>query len=127
MKKARLFTSTLLMMVLITSFAYAEEVMSGYSSQGMIIEAEPDFASMSAPKYPRIARKKGWEGEVLVKAFVDKYGKPLKVRVKESSGHDVLDKAAIDAVRKWKFVPAKMGSSNYDSETEIPVQFVLKR
>jgi len=79
------------------------------------------------PAYPAQARKMGIEGRVTLKVFVSKEGKPLHVEIAESSGHDLLDKAAFDAVKNWRFVPARKGDVPYDEWVHVPVAFVLRR
>ena len=79
------------------------------------------------PAYPAQARKMGIEGRVTLKVFVSKEGKPLQIEVAESSGHDLLDKAAFDAVKNWRFVPARKGDVPYDEWVQVPVAFVLRK
>ncbi len=50
--------------------------------------------------YPLYARKKGWEGKVSVSFVISPEGKVSNIRISQSSGRDVLDKSALDAVRK---------------------------
>ncbi|WP_408057203.1 energy transducer TonB [Veronia nyctiphanis] len=69
---------------------------------------KPRFAAKPTPiKYPRIARKRGLEGEILIEVWLNKQGKQLKQVLLRSSGHSVLDKAAIKTIGKWKFSGAK--------------------
>ena len=75
--------------------------------------------------YPRIAKKEGWEGTVTLLVVVDVKGKPAKITVDKSSGHKVLDNAAIHAVRKWIFSPAKDGNIPIRSSVKLPVHFSL--
>ena len=75
--------------------------------------------------YPRIAKKEGWEGTVTLLVVVDVKGKPAEITVDKSSGHKVLDNAAIHAVRKWIFSPAKDGNIPIRSSVKLPVHFSL--
>ena len=75
--------------------------------------------------YPRIAKKEGWEGTVTLRVVVDVKGKPAEITVDKSSGHKVLDDAAIRAVRKWIFSPAKDGNIPIRSSVKIPIHFSL--
>ena len=52
-------------------------------------------------------------------------GRAARVEVKESSGFVALDEAAVDAVQKWEFIPARIGSRAMESEIEVPVRFQL--
>ena len=78
-----------------------------------------------APRYPEAAQEEGWEGRVVLRVHVDASGHPASVDIRQSSGHDVLDKAALAAVRRWTFVPAKRGSIAIDGWVEVPLDFRL--
>ncbi len=77
--------------------------------------------------YPRIAKKEGWEGTVTLLVVVDVKGKPAEITVAKSSGHKILDNAAIHAVRKWIFSPAKDGNIPIRSSVKLPVHFSLTK
>ena len=77
------------------------------------------------PTYPLIARKKGWEGRVVLQTEVDKQGNVKFIRILESSGFKVLDDISIETLKKWKFKPAKLGNKFVDDIVDIPVKFVL--
>ena len=77
------------------------------------------------PTYPLIARKKGWEGRVLIQAEIDRKGNVSKIRVLESSGFKILDNASLETLKKWKFTPAKIGNKFVDDTVNIPVKFLI--
>ena len=77
------------------------------------------------PEYPIIARKKGWQGRLLLAVHIDKNGNVLNVHVKETSGFEVLDKVSIETVSDWKFLPARFGDSKVEDYLNIPVSFKL--
>ena len=77
------------------------------------------------PTYPLIARKKGWEGKVVLQTDVDKQGNVKFVRILESSGFKVLDDISIETLKTWRFKPAKLGNKFVDDIVNIPVKFVL--
>lgn len=77
------------------------------------------------PAYPRIARQRGWEGEVLLKLSVSSEGQVEQVAIVRSSGHAVLDRAAVRAVRRWLFRPAHRDEVAVASEVVQPVRFTL--
>ncbi|MCY4613669.1 MAG: energy transducer TonB, partial [Nitrospira sp.] len=79
------------------------------------------------PRYPRIAKKSGWEGTVLVRVTVEKNGRASKVVVSRSSGRKVLDDAAVKAVRRWGFRPARDGNIPIQSVVVIPIKFSLSK
>ena len=77
------------------------------------------------PIYPLIARKKGWEGKVVLQTDVDKKGNVKFIRILESSGFKVLDDISIETLKTWRFKPAKLGNKFVDDIVNIPVKFVL--
>lgn len=77
------------------------------------------------PHYPQAAQEEGWEGRVVLRVHVDASGHPVDVELHTSSGHDLLDKAALAAVRHWTFVPAKRGTVPVDGWVDVPLDFRL--
>ena len=84
------------------------------------------YLSNPPPEYPEIARELGQEGTVLLQVKVSASGLVLQVSVHRSSGHNTLDTAAINAVRRWKFVPANVGNVTQEDDVIIPVSFSLE-
>jgi protein TonB len=78
------------------------------------------------PEYPREARRNGQEGMVMLLVEVLPNGDARKVSIEKSSGHELLDNAAVKAVRKWRFVPAKKGANPTPAWVKIPVEFSLE-
>ncbi|MGZ8192982.1 MAG: energy transducer TonB [Methylobacter sp.] len=77
------------------------------------------------PKYPAIARNRGWEGKVLLKVRVSAQGHSDEVTLHRSSGHEALDESAIAAVKKWRFIPARRGETEVASSVIVPINFTL--
>jgi len=84
-----------------------------------------NYGSNPKPKYPGIATSRGWEGTVHLLVKVSVEGDSEEVTVQHSSGHDVLDEAAVEAVERWKFIPAKRGDTAVASSVIVPINFVL--
>ncbi len=78
------------------------------------------------PAYPLSARRRGIEGRVLVRAEVLADGSCNRVELKKTSGSELLDQAALEAVRKWHFVPAKKGAQAITAWVEVPITFKLE-
>src|SRR5262249_52855810 len=78
------------------------------------------------PSYPASARRLGIEGTALLRVFVDATGHVGDIVVKQSAGHPDLDRAAADAVRRWRFDPARKGSDAVAMWVELPVEFHLR-
>lgn len=101
---------------------------------GMIVEVAqkasptiPRYRRNPSPVYPSAARARGQEGTVLLEVMVSVYGRPDAIQVKRSSGYAALDKAAIKAVRKWEFEPARAGGEAVESSIEVPIVFQIQR
>ena len=94
---------------------------------GALTEAKPDYLSNPAPPYPLEARRNKWEGIVVLKVAIDKEGRPLRVELEQSSGHKILDDSAVKTVKKWSFLPAKLGTMPVEATVHVPVRFTLER
>lgn len=77
------------------------------------------------PEYPALAKRRQWEGKVILKVRVLASGQASQVSVATSSGHDLLDDSAVEAVSHWRFVPAKRGGQAVDSWVNVPINFNL--
>jgi TonB family protein len=88
--------------------------------------AVPRYRDNSQPNYPRIASERGYEGLVLLSAEINADGKVGSLKVKKSSGFAMLDRSALDAVKKWKFEPGKKMGRPISMWVDVPVKFVLQ-
>src|SRR5262245_48017158 len=79
------------------------------------------------PRYPDSARRRGVEGTVIIKAYVTDQGRVEQVQIEQSAGHADLDEAAVDAVGRWRFEPARRGRQAIAMWVSIPVRFMLNR
>jgi len=79
------------------------------------------------PNYPMVARRMGWQGKVILNIEVLDDGCPGEIDVFRSSNYSVLDKAAINAVTKWRFIPAQRAGIVVTQWFQVPVNFVLKQ
>lgn len=86
----------------------------------------PRLKAEAQPKYPEWARRTGIEGTTLVKAKVLVDGTVGAAEVRRSAGNPELDKAAVDAIRHSRFVPAERGGTPVAVWIEIPIQFKLQ-
>lgn len=78
------------------------------------------------PRYPPAARRNSEEGTVLLRVLVTIDGSAVRVELDRSSGSASLDGAALEAVRNWRFVPARRGSQNVEDWVRVPVVFRLE-
>jgi protein TonB len=72
-----------------------------------------------------MSRRLGEEGTVRLKVLVDERGRPRDVQLAKGSGFARLDQAAMDAVRRWKFVAATDGAKPITAWTQVAVTFKL--
>ena len=76
--------------------------------------------------YPRAAKERGWEGTVTLKIHILADGGIGEVIVTSSSGHDMLDEAAVDMVKEGHATPARRGDKPVDSWVIVPYRFHLE-
>lgn len=95
-------------------------------SEGEIIFIQPRYAENPKPPYPQEARKKGYQGEVVLKVEVLSSGQVGKIELKRSSGHEILDRSALAAVKQWRFIPARKGETAIPFWVNIPIKFQLQ-
>ena len=90
-------------------------------------EASFDAAYLNnpAPAYPLISRRQGESGKVLLLVQVTPHGTAAQVEIKQSCGFPRLDEAALEAVRKWHFVPARHGDVAVAASVVVPLSFKL--
>lgn len=84
-----------------------------------------NYGTNPKPKYPDVARSRGWQGKVLLRVGVSAAGLSESVALHRSSGHDVLDESAIAAVEKWQFIPARRGNKAVACSVIVPIIFTL--
>ena len=75
--------------------------------------------------YPLLARKRGIEGEALIEVWLDQEGEQLKRVIIRSSGHSLLDLAALRAVAQSQFAPYEESGQSHPSRLRIPIRFKL--
>jgi protein TonB len=98
---------------------------SASSGNGMTL-SQARYRDTPRPDYPESARREGREGRVLLRVLVDAQGRSKKVEISGSSGSAALDRAAAEAIQRWRFHPARHGDAPAESWVNIPVEFRLK-
>ena len=77
------------------------------------------------PAYPEEAKREHQQGRVLLEVQVGADGRASSVSVKRSSGFPILDNAALQAVQRWTFEPARIGGLPVAGRADVPVNFAL--
>jgi protein TonB len=83
------------------------------------------YLSNPAPRYPDVARRSGEQGTVKLRVQVARDGVASRVAVEKSSGSPHLDAAALEAVKAWRFKPARRGADAVESWMLVPIVFRL--
>jgi periplasmic protein TonB len=90
---------------------------SGIEPPRLLREVKPDYSEE--------ARQRSIQGEVVLEIVVRRDGSVGEVRVLQGLGHG-LDRRAIDAVRQWRFAPARRQGTPVDVMVEVAVEFKLR-
>lgn len=99
---------------------------SAQDSKPMLVK-KPKFSAKPTPvSYPRIARKQGLEGKVLIEVWLDEQGNQIKQLLLESSGHSVLDERALSTIKKWRFSHQVEQGQAIAHRVQIPINFQLQ-
>jgi periplasmic protein TonB len=78
------------------------------------------------PRYPDSAPRQGITGTATLLFEVLENGRVGEVQIENSAGHPDLDQAAAEAIKKWRFEPARRGTQPVAVWLRMPVKFVLK-
>ena len=102
-------------------YEQAAPASSGVGNQ----QAAPLYASNPPPEYPIQARRRGLQGTVILEALINANGSVTDIRLSVSSGHSILDRAALRSVRGWRFTPGMIGGQAKQMWVKVPVRFAL--
>jgi protein TonB len=103
----------------------AESVMPA-STHSTDADYKAAYLNNPRPAYPLLAIRQGAQGQVLLLVEVLTDGRAGRIELEKSSGHAALDAAAINAVRAWRFTPARKDGLLAAQTVSIPIQFNLK-
>lgn len=96
------------------------------SEKQIIREARPLYRSNPPPKYPAVARRRGFQGNVVLEVLVGPVGNVIELHVLFSSGYPILDRAAKSSVKNWIFEPGMIGQQKVEMWVRVPIRFELK-
>jgi len=99
---------------------------SAGSVPGTAVYQAPVLLSSTTPSYPERARRLGIEGRVVLRFIVDQLGR-VDWKIQVVTSIPMLDQAAIDAVRQWRFSPGRDRNGNpVRVLVSVPLQFTLQ-
>lgn len=85
-----------------------------------------DYLQNPKPAYPPLSKRLGEQGKVIVRVLIGADGVPQKAEIRQSSGFERLDQAALNTALKWRYVPGKRGGVAEDMWFNVPINFVLE-
>ncbi len=84
-----------------------------------------DYLNNPTPVYPAISQRLGEQGKVVIRVLITRDGIARQGEIHQSSGFDRLDKAAMQAVMSWRYVPGQRAGEPQDMWFNVPVNFNL--
>lgn len=98
------------------------------ASESAVVLPSADAAYLHNPPpvYPRMSRRLGEQGTVVLHVLISAQGLPERVELRTSSGFARLDQSALDAVPRWRFVPGQRQGVPEAMWFNVPVRFVLE-
>jgi protein TonB len=95
--------------------------------ESIVWEGQPRYRMPPRPAvYPPRSIELSQQGEVIVRVRLEPDGSAAEIMLWRSSGHGLLDRAALAAVHGWHFLPATRGGRPVAAWVEIPVRFHLR-
>jgi len=104
----------------------AQSVADNHGHANATVIQNAKYRERTPPRYPRRAYELGQQGSVLLHALVTEEGIARELKIETSSGHRMLDRAALSAVKRWEFVPHMRNGQRVQSWVRVPVNFVIQ-
>ncbi len=101
------------------------EMAASADDQAAVQASVPHYDLNPPPHYPRTARKRNYQGTVMLDVRVTVDGSVAQVRIAKSSGYAILDRSAAKSVKGWRFSPALRAGRPVEMWVQVPVRFEL--
>jgi protein TonB len=85
-----------------------------------------DYLNNARPPYPALSKRMGEQGKVVVRVWIDTEGVASQASVQTPSGFERLDRAAVNTVLGWRYVPGKRAGAPQAMWFDVPVNWVLQ-
>ena len=92
----------------------------------MVTVSYPLYDENPPIRYPSLARRRNYQGTVMLNVLVSPLGRAETVTVERSSGHTILDRHAVESVSGWRFEPARRGGTAIAMWVRVPVRYELR-
>jgi len=96
------------------------------SPQVELPSSDADYLQNPTPAYPAHSRRLGEQGKAIVRVLIGVDGRAQKAEIRQSSGYERLDLAALATVQRWRYVPGKRGGIPESMWFSVPINFVLE-
>lgn len=96
------------------------------SSSVVLPSASAAYLHNPPPAYPAMSRRLAEQGRVMLRVLIGTDGLPQKAELQAGSGYDRLDRAALEAVMRWRFVPGRRGDVPETMWVSVPIVFNLE-
>ena len=87
---------------------------------------DAQYLNNPTPAYPALSKRLGEQGKVVIRTFIDADGTAQQAQIKQSSGYDRLDQAALATALKWRYVPGKRAGVAEAMWFDVPFNWVLR-
>jgi protein TonB len=88
--------------------------------------SDADYLQNPKPAYPAMSKRLGEQGKVVVRVLIGVDGLVQKAEIRQSSGFERLDQAALMTAQRWRYVPGKRGGVAEAMWFNVPINFVLE-
>lgn len=88
--------------------------------------SDADYLQNPKLVYPAMSKRLGEQGKVIVRVLIGVDGTAQKAEIRQSSGFDRLDQAALVTTQRWRYVPGKRGGVAETMWFNVPINFVLE-
>jgi periplasmic protein TonB len=110
-----------------TAAPTAQEAQQRHAEEQAAVTASvPLYHLNPPPVYPAVARRRNYEGTVVIDVLVDRQGRAAQVRIAHSSGYEILDRSAVNSVKQWRFEPGRRFGQPVEMWVQVPVRFSLE-
>jgi len=96
------------------------------TDQAAVTASVPIYHLNPPPVYPAVARRRSYEGTVVIDVLVDRQGRAAQVKIAHGSGYEILDRSALKSVKQWRFEPGRRFGQPVEMWVQVPVRFSLE-
>ncbi len=103
----------------------ARPVRASTAAAVVLPSSDAEYLHNPPPAYPRMSRRMGEQGAVVLRVFINAEGRAEQADVRSSSGHPRLDEAALETIKRWRYVPGQRAGQAEGMWFNVPIRFVL--